>query len=197
MAFAGSLLLLPIKFVAVLAGYYTLTVSYSLLLKRKVMIDVLALALLYTVRLIAGAVAIEVPVSFWLLSFSMFVFMSLALVKRYTELLGSRDKGEEVRMRGRGYFVDDLPLVASLGSASGYLSVAVLALYINDPGTARLYRHPQFIWLVCPLLLYWVSRAWLVAHRGRMHDDPIIFAVKDRVSLVVVALIFIAFALAI
>jgi len=195
--FTAAFLLLPFKFVGALAAYYVLTVSYSLLLKKKMMVDVVVLALLYTIRLAAGAAAIDVPLSFWLSIFSMFIFMSLALVKRYAELLSSSDRGQGRKVGGRGYFADDLPMVASLGAAAGYLSVAVLALYINDPTTAKLYRYPQIIWMTCPLLLYWVSRAWLIAHRGRMNDDPIVWAFKDPVSLIVAALLLGTFALAV
>ncbi|MEX3784489.1 UbiA family prenyltransferase [Paraburkholderia sp. BR14374] len=178
---------LPHKFALVLLGYYVLTLAYSLHLKRRVMMDVVVLALLYTTRIIAGSAAIDARLSFWLLAFSMFVFLSLALVKRYAELHALKERGL-VKSRGRGYVASDLPLISSLGAASGYLSVLVLALYIQDGNTAGLYRHPQYIWVACPLLLYWVSRTWIIAHRGSMHDDPIIFAAKDRSSWLIMAL---------
>ncbi|HEY0179043.1 MAG TPA: UbiA family prenyltransferase [Dokdonella sp.] len=172
---------------AVLLGYCALTLTYSFALKRVAMLDVVALAALYTIRIIAGAVAIGVGVSFWLLAFSMFLFLSLAMVKRYTELRMLLSSGQS-RASGRGYAVDDLPLVQALGAASGYLSVLVFALYINSTASEALYRHPPLLWLLCPLLLYWISRIWLVAHRGEMHDDPVVFAITDRVSGVVLAL---------
>ncbi|MCA8503919.1 UbiA family prenyltransferase [Burkholderia multivorans] len=186
-AFTLAFVALPWRFSVVLLGYYALTVAYSTALKRLVMVDVVVLALLYTVRIVAGTTAIATHLTFWLLAFSMFIFLSLALVKRYAELLSMKKRGL-TQSRGRGYVASDLELVSSLGSASGYLSVLVLAMYIQDPKTAHLYNHPQIIWLACPLLLYWISRTWIIAHRGHMHDDPIIFAVRDRVSLVVIGL---------
>lgn len=155
--------------------------------KRRVMVDVVVLAALYTIRIIAGAAAVGAHLTFWLLAFSMFIFLSLALVKRYAELHATKARGL-LKTRGRGYEASDLPLISSLGSAAGYLAVLVLALYIQDAKTASLYRHPQAIWLACPLLLYWISRTWIIAHRGQMHDDPIVFAIRDRVSLAIVAL---------
>jgi len=184
-AFALALALSP-RFLLVLGGYYAMTVAYSFVLKRVPMLDTVVLAGLYTVRIIAGTVAINVPLSFWLLAFSMFLFFSLALIKRYTELHGLLQRGH--RSGARGYAVEDLALIQSLGAASGYLSVLVLALYINSSASEVLYRHPQVLWLLCPALLYWISRAWLIAHRGRMHDDPVVFALRDRVSAAILLL---------
>ncbi|WP_414450696.1 UbiA family prenyltransferase [Burkholderia sp. 22PA0099] len=180
-------LALPIRFVGVLGGYYVLTLAYSLFLKKQAMVDVVVLAGLYTARIIAGAAAVSVPLTFWLLGFSMFIFLSLALAKRYAELHAMQARGVE-KTRGRGYLASDLPLISSLGTSSGYLAVLVLALYIQDARTAELYRSPQTIWLACPLLLYWISRMWMVSHRGQMHHDPIVFAARDRVSLVIAVL---------
>ncbi|MEX3967956.1 UbiA family prenyltransferase [Paraburkholderia sp. EG286B] len=191
-AFALTALFLPWRFAAVLLGYYALTLAYSMYLKRQVMVDVVVLAMLYTTRIIAGTAAIGGHLTFWLLAFSMFIFLSLALVKRYAELYSMQARGL-AKTRGRGYVASDLSLISSLGTASGYLSVLVLAMYIQDGNTAHLYRHPQIIWLACPLLLYWVSRTWIIAHRGLMHDDPIVFAARDRVSLAVVALCCLVF----
>ncbi|MGF6611024.1 4-hydroxybenzoate polyprenyltransferase [Paraburkholderia sp. WSM4175] len=188
--------LLPIRFTLVLFAYYALTLAYSFYLKRQVMVDVVALACLYTSRIVAGSAAIDARLSFWLLAFSMFIFLSLALVKRFAELHLLQARGL-VKTRGRGYVAADLSLVSSLGAAAGYLSVLVLALYIQDDNTRLLYRHPQYIWLACPLLLYWVSRIWIIAHRGHMHDDPVVFAAKDRGSWVVIGLCAIVFWLAI
>lgn len=170
-----------VTFLLVLALYYALTLAYSLQLKRMSVIDVIMLAGLYTIRIVAGTVAIDAEMSFWLLSFSMFIFLSLAILKRYTELAVMLGQGKK-KASGRGYTVEDLPLLQSLGAGSGYIAVLVLALYINSPESVELYSHPQLIWLICPLALYWISRAWLVAHRGLMDDDPIVFAAKDRVS---------------
>ena len=172
------------RFAAVLAAYYLLTLGYSLRLKRVVMLDVIILAALYTVRIIGGTVVIGAALSFWLLAFSMFIFLSLALLKRYTELAAMLAAGKS-DAAGRGYTVDDLPLLQSLGASSGYLAVLVLALYINSPESIALYARPQVLWLLCPLMLYWVSRTWVVAHRGDMHDDPVVFAATDRASQVV------------
>jgi 4-hydroxybenzoate polyprenyltransferase len=183
--FSISIFLMPWKFSLVLAAYYALTFAYSFWLKRIVMVDVVTLAALYTTRIIAGAAALSLSPTFWMLAFSMFIFLSLALVKRYAELYDARQKGDEEKARGRGYYPADLELISALGGASGYVAVLVLALYIQDPTTQVLYAQPKIIWLACPLLLFWVSRTWLVAHRGQMHDDPVVFAAKDRVSQVV------------
>jgi 4-hydroxybenzoate polyprenyltransferase len=172
------------RFAGVLAIYYLLTLGYSLRLKRVVMLDVILLAALYTVRIIGGAVVIGSALSFWLLAFSMFIFLSLALLKRYIELSAMLSEGK-ISAAGRGYAVDDLPLLQSLGAASGYLAILVLALYINSPESIELYTRPQALWLLCPVLLYWVSRTWVVAHRGEMDDDPVVFAATDRVSQIV------------
>src|SRR5262249_3453085 len=145
-AFGGALWLLPLKFVAAMGVYYALTLGYSIVLKRMMMVDVLALALLYTLRIIAGTLAFEVSLTFWMLAFSMFIFLSLALVKRYAELLDARAKGNKDQTRGRAYYADDLEMIASLGAAAGYLSVLVLALYIQEASTAVLYRHQKVIW---------------------------------------------------
>jgi len=174
-------------FACVLAGYYAMTLAYSLRLKRVVMVDVIALAGLYTVRIIGGAVAIGATLSFWLLAFSMFLFLSLAMLKRYTELMLALGNGRNLA-NGRGYAVDDLPLIQSLGSAAGYLAVLVFALYINSPESLALYARPQVLWLICPLLLYWISHLWITSHRGRMDDDPVVFAATDRASQIVIGL---------
>lgn len=181
LAFLLAGIALPLLFSSVLLGYIALTLTYSLYFKQIVMLDVVMLAELYTLRIIAGAAATGIIPTFWLLAFSMFIFLSLALVKRHAELLALQEMGHSMA-RGRGYQVDDLQLLQTLGGASGYLSVLVLALYINSGTSQALYRHPEVIWLLCPLLLYWISRIWLKTHRGEMHDDPVIFALQDRVS---------------
>ncbi len=196
LAFTLSGLALPWPFTASLALYVVITVAYSLRLKQVPIVDVMTLAVLYTLRIIAGAAAIAVPLSFWLLSFSMFIFLSLALMKRYSELKDAREARRSGSLRGRGYSAQDMELIATLGGSAGYTAVLVLALYIQDSHTAVLYAAPQFIWLACPLLLFWVSRAWLITHRGQMHDDPIVFALKDWVSWAVVALFAVVFILA-
>lgn len=192
-AFVGAVLLLPWKFSLALAAYYLLTVAYSFWLKRLMTVDVIILAMLYTSRIVAGTFAFEVKLTFWMLAFSMFIFLSLALVKRYAELRDARAKGSEAKTRGRGYFPDDLEMISSLGASSGYLAVMVLALYIQDGSTAAMYHYPQIIWLACPLLLFWITRMWMLTHRGLMHDDPVVFAIKDRTSLVVGVLFALTF----
>jgi hypothetical protein len=147
---------------------------------------------LYTIRIVAGAAATDVPLSSWLLIFSLFLFLSLGLAKRFTELKTKREV-REGGLAGRGYEPGDLEYVSSLGIASGYIATLVFALYINSPAAAGspavtdLYRHPQVLWAFVVLLLYWISRIWLVAHRGQLHHDPIIFALKDRVSYGILA----------
>ena len=184
-AFFTAWLFLPPAFLASLGVYFVLTLAYSLYLKQLAIVDVLTLACLYTLRIIAGATAIAVQLSFWLLTFSMFVFLSLALIKRFSELKAARGQGESGQILGRGYFPDDLEMISSLGAGAGYIAVLVLVLYIQDSHTADLYQNPHLIWLACPLLLYWISRIWLITHRGEMHDDPIVFALKDRSSWIV------------
>ncbi len=195
-AVVGALVLLPPIFLLGLGAYYLLTLAYSLRFKRVMALDVIMLTLLYTLRIVIGTLVFGTTLTFWLLAFSMFIFLSLALVKRYTELHAARLASPRVKARGRGYYPDDLPMVASLGAASGYLAVLVLALYIQDPATGMLYHYPKLIWLACPLLLFWVTRVWLLAQRGRMHSDPIIFAIRDKASLMTGALFGLIFWLA-
>jgi len=182
-ALAGSLLLLPHAFSIALGVYYILTLAYSQKLKQIMGIDTLVLAGLYTVRIIAGAYACNLVPTFWILAFSMFLFLSLAMVKRYAELHDANAKGETEQTRGRGYFPADLDVISNLGVSAGYLSVLVLALYIQDARTIQMYQTHELIWLACPILLFWISRVWMIAHRGQMHDDPVLYAVKDKVSL--------------
>lgn len=187
-AFIIAGLWLPLTFLIVLATYYALTVSYSLWLKAVVILDALVLAGLYTIRIIGGAAAISISTSFWLLAFSIFLFFSLALVKRYSELLVLKQRGQ-LTTHGRGYHVEDLVMLMGFGVASGFLAVLVSALYINSAKVQALYPHPAILWLVSPILLYWVSRIWLITHRGGMHDDPVVFATGDKGSWMVAAII--------
>ena len=196
LALAGAYWLLPKAFAAALAGYFVITSAYSLFLKRFIVIDVVTLALLYTLRIMAGALVFHLVVTFWMLAFSTFIFLSLALAKRYTELCSARSRGDAEQAHGRGYAQQDLGMIASFGAASGYISVLVLALYIQDQNTTVLYRHPQVIWLACPLLLFWISRVWMLTHRGEMYDDPVVFAVRDVTSIVVGVLFGLVFWLA-
>jgi 4-hydroxybenzoate polyprenyltransferase len=182
-----------VDFLFVLLVYLFLTVTYSFSLKRLVLVDCLTLATLYTMRIIAGAAAVSVSLSFWLLAFSIFIFLSLALVKRYAELLVQSREGKN-SAHGRGYLVTDAPLLQALGVSSGYISTLVIALYLRSENVMSLYAQPLAIWLLIPILLFWVSWVWLKSSRGEMHDDPIVFAAKDKTSLsvaVITAFVFI------
>lgn len=196
-AFVIALVFLPLQFTGVLVAYYLLTLFYSLWLKRVVMLDVVILAMLYVIRVVAGAAAMpSLVATFWILAFCTFIFLSLAFVKRYTELCDAHHKGSYEKASGRGYYPADFELLASLGGSAGYTSVLVLALYINEASSGSLYKSPEWMWGVCPLLLFWLSRIWLLAHRGQMHDDPIIFALRDKVSRWIGLLFIIFFTLA-
>jgi 4-hydroxybenzoate polyprenyltransferase len=166
---------------AMLACYLGLTTAYSFYFKEQLFLDVLILAGLYALRVLAGGVAADVPVSPWLLAFSLFFFLSLAFVKRYAELLGVQATQRE-RLERRGYEVGDLGLVETMGTTAGYLSVLVLALYVNGAAATGLYRDATLLWAVCPIMLYWITRIWFLARRGTMQDDPVLFAATDRVS---------------
>lgn len=163
---------------ALLAGYFAISFAYSCFFKRIAVMDVLVLAGFYTLRVFAGSAATNIHISVWLLAFSMFFFFSLALVKRCSELIDDASG----LPRSRGYLPADLPQVATFGVASGFISVLVLVLYVMNPEVTVLYRHPSALLFICPLLLYWISRVWLLTTRGLMHDDPIIFALHDRLS---------------
>ncbi|OAF13562.1 hypothetical protein AYJ54_43305 [Bradyrhizobium centrolobii] len=172
-----------LQFLAVLLGYFALTTAYSFVLKRKMLVDVIALAMLYVVRLVAGAVAVQVTFSEWLLAFSMFFFMALALIKRYVELAVRTDSGLP-EPENRNYKLADLDVVAGLAAAAGFNAITVFALYISSDAVHSLYRRPELLWLICPVLLYWISRALMMAHRRHMDDDPIAFALRDKNSIV-------------
>lgn len=174
-------------FLSALALYVAGTLWYSLVLKRIAMVDVLALAGLYTLRLLGGSAAMDIAPSFWLLSFSMFLFLSLAVAKRYSELSMILAEGRS-KAAGRGYSTADLPLMLALGVCSGLMSVLVLALYVHD-GSGGLYKRPELLWLTCPLMLYWICRVWRKTHRQELHDDPVVFAIADRPSTVVASVI--------
>jgi 4-hydroxybenzoate polyprenyltransferase len=183
-----ALVMLPPAAVATLLGYVALTTAYSTWLKRRMLVDVFALAMLYTTRILAGSAATQVEPSFWLLGFSMFMFLSLALAKRYVEIMEMRSRTvSAVKVKGRAYVADDAPFILATGLASGQLSILTLSLYLNDPAIARRYVHPFELWLLCPFLLYWLVRVWMKAHRGDLHDDPVVFAATDRVSQIIVA----------
>jgi len=188
--------LLSLLSLGILLLYFTLTLAYSLRLKRVVLLDVLVLASLYTLRIIGGGLAIAIWPSVWLVGFSLFLFTSLAFVKRYAELVLMRGV-EGGHAMARSYELSDAELLASKGTACGYAAVLVLALYIASGAVKALYSRHQVMWFVCPLLLYWVGYLWLVAHRGEMYHDPLVFALHDRTSRILILLMLATVLLAI
>lgn len=183
------------NFITVLTAYLVLTTAYSLYLKPIALLDVITLTSLYTIRIIAGAVAIDVPLSHWLLAFSMFIFLSLALIKRFSELKNLIEQ-DETKSVARGYHVDDLTAVSLFGITSGYISVMVLVLYIHDLQAGTLYNQPNWLWFVAVTILYWISHMWLLAFRGQMNEDPVLFAIHDRTSYFISLFILISLYLA-
>lgn len=177
---------LSASFATVLTAYLVLTTAYSMRLKAVMTLDVITLACLYTIRIFAGAVAVGVIVSFWLLAFSVFLFLSLAYLKRYTELANA--KTPERLLDGRGYLPEDLDFVAIAGVSSGMVSILVLALFSNAMGQSPAYQTPQLLWILCILLLYWINRVWMMARRGQVEGDPVAFATKDPRSIIVAVL---------
>jgi 4-hydroxybenzoate polyprenyltransferase len=162
--------------------YFILTSLYSLGLKRHILVDCLILAMLYTLRILGGAAVIHISLSLWLLAFSVFFFLSLAFMKRYAEL-ALQTSSMKKQIHGRGYETTDAPLIQCMGITAGYASVLVLALYLNSEVVVALYRAPEFVWGAVPIILYWISWMWIQTHRGNMNDDPLVFAIKDKVSL--------------
>jgi 4-hydroxybenzoate polyprenyltransferase len=170
------------KFLVFLLFYLVTTMAYSLVLKRIVLVDVVILAGLYTVRMVAGGAATNTIISPWLAAFSIFFFLSLAMVKRFSELQNLQTH----RMNpasGRGYLLSDIEQLRSFGTSSAYASVVIFTLYINGHDVTALYHHPDRMWLITPLVILWISRVWLLASRGLLDEDPVIFALKDRMSL--------------
>ena len=194
-AFALAVAALPLGFAAVLAAYTATTLAYSLRLKAVELVDVLVLAALYALRVLAGGEAASVPLSEWLLGFSLFFFLALALLKRYAELR-LVETGEAPADNGRGYEPGDTALVLAAGTACGLLAVLVFSLYTATADVQELYGTPARLWLVTPPLLYWTLRMWLLAHRGQMPDDPVLFAVKDPASYAAAAAVVGVLALA-
>jgi 4-hydroxybenzoate polyprenyltransferase len=166
-------LALPWRFGVLLAVYLGTTLAYSLGLKRWLVVDVLLLAGLYTARVFGGSLASGVPVSEWLATFAMFFFLSLAFLKRASELHGAPDA-----LPGRGYRPEDREAILAMGTGAGYLSTLVLALYVSSHEVRRLYPHPEWLWGLCPLVLYWLSRLWIEARRGKVREDPLIHALR-------------------
>jgi len=178
-------LLLPVRFLLMLGAYYITTLAYSMRLKRLMVWDVMTLAGLYTIRIFAGAAAIKGSVSPWLMAFSLFLFFCLAVIKRLTELKTHARAGREDKISGRGYLPEDVDMLRAMATSCGYLSVMVLVLYMNSAEVVALYHRPKALWLLCPLMMFWISRVLMLAQRGEMHDDPVVFALRDRGSLAV------------
>jgi 4-hydroxybenzoate polyprenyltransferase/phosphoserine phosphatase len=181
---ALAAVILPPAFLTWLVLYLVTTLSYSLYLKRVVLADVILLSGLYVLRMLAGASATQVPISPWLAAFSLFLFLSLAMVKRFSELQNTRARGQTLA-NGRGYLLGDIEQLRSFGTASAYASVVVFSFYIGAHEVTALYRHPVRLWLITPLMILWLSRVWLLASRGELDEDPVIFAVTDRISLLI------------
>jgi 4-hydroxybenzoate polyprenyltransferase len=183
LGFAGARLLPP-RFLVWLCGYLVSTLAYSLYFKRVALVDVLALAGLYTVRIYAGGAATGTPISNWMAGFSIFIFLGLALVKRFAELENLRASSAQPQ-NGRGYLVSDIEQLRAFGTVSSYAAVVIFAIYINNKDVMALYRHPTRLWLIVPLQILWLSRVWLLASRGELNEDPVVFALSDRVSLLI------------
>jgi 4-hydroxybenzoate polyprenyltransferase len=164
-------------------GYAAVTVAYSFWLKKMLAVDLVVLSGLYCARVLAGGLATGIPISPWTFAFAMFLFFSIALLKRYAELHNRKTAGRFDAAGGRAYRVDDMPVLAALGAASAMTSVLVIALYLNGDEVRRLYPHADLLWVICLLVLLWHSRVWLLANRGGMEEDPVLFAIRDRWSL--------------
>jgi 4-hydroxybenzoate polyprenyltransferase len=173
---------LPRTFLVYLLLYLVTTLTYSVALKRIVLVDVVILSSLYTIRMLAGAAATRTPISPWLAAFSVFLFFSLAMVKRFSELQNLHARGV-VPTNGRGYLLSDTEQLRSFGTSSAYASIVIFALYISGQNVAALYHHPNRMWLITPLMILWLSRVWLLASRGLLDEDPVVFALTDRMSL--------------
>lgn len=184
LSFAIALVAFGWVFSLVLALYAASTLAYSAVLKRVVLVDVFVLAGLYGIRLVAGAIAVSVPLSPWLIAFSLFAFLSLALTKRLVEITTNGGDANTL-IRGRGYLPSDSMLLTVFGVVSGFMAGVILALYIEDPATQNLYSSPEILWAVVPLWLYWISRSWLLAHRGVLNEDPVLYALTDKASYLV------------
>ena len=194
LAFGLSVLLpQPRMFLLALGAY--LVLAYLFVLKRKLLVDVLGLAALHTLRILAGNAAAAIPLSSWLLAFSMFLFLSLALVKRYAELRITQDQSG-LKKAGRGYHAEDIEALSQLGMASGCTCALIMALYVDSAAVKELYRHPELIWLICPIILYQMSRVWFLARRGMMPDDPLVFMIRDWRSQVTGAFVLVIMVLA-
>lgn len=193
---AGSLFIslwISLAFSIMVLIYLLLTISYSVYLKRKRVIDIFLLASFYTHRILAGGIVIMVPISSWLLGFSMFIFLSLAFLKRYIELTNLKERH---KIKHRDYDVCDMEMITNMGANSGYLAVLVFALYINSDNITSLYASPAFLWFICPILLYWITRVWFLANRNKLLEDPVQFVLTDKISWLVILSVIVLIVLA-
>jgi len=195
----GSLLLaynfVSTPFTVVLIIYFISTMFYTLYLKEKIFIDVIVLGALYTLRVLAGGLAVNIEVSTWLMGFSWFFFLSLAIMKRYADLVQIKNNNE-IKLSGRGYLVVDKNIVQQAGIASGFIAMLVLVLYINSTNVINLYHTPILVWLAIPFLLYWLVRMWIITNRGEISIDPVIFALCDKRTYIVISCIVLILILA-
>lgn len=189
----AAALAIGIPFFVVLVGYAVLTCLYSFWLKRVTLVDVVVLAMLYMVRILAGAVISGISLSFWFTGVALFLFVSLALVKRYTELSRPVAPDAHHALPGRGYVRSDAAVVLPLGIGAGMAVLLLMAIYLQSDAVARLYPSGVFLWLVIPAMFYWIANIWIQAGRGAMHDDPIIFALRNPASLIAAAIIALLF----
>jgi 4-hydroxybenzoate polyprenyltransferase/phosphoserine phosphatase len=184
LALAGLLCIaLPMKCALIVGAYFLSSLAYSLALKKMQLVDVLMLACLYSTRLVMGSEATGTPISLWLLRFSLFMFLTLALAKRVAELRMLEQLQSSIKTFGRGYRIGDLPILEAMGVGAGYMAALVMVLYIEGSDVAKLYPHANYLWMMLPVLLFWISHLWLTAHRGDLPDDPILFAFRDKKSL--------------
>lgn len=184
-------------FVKIAITYFLLNLAYSLGAKQIVLLDVILLAVLYGLRIMAGGAAADIVVSDWLMALILFLALSGALMKRYIELSRVQALAVNGSLSVRGYTSADMALVGQMGLTSGFLAVLVMALYLNSTQVARLYRHPEYWWLVALLMLYGVSRGWLNAYRGKIDDDPIMYIIRDPIYYWIIGLTIILALLAI
>lgn len=187
--FLLSYITLNSNFTLLLLLYTIITISYSFKLKKMYLLDMITLSILYTIRLISGGILTDTLISPWLFSFSIFIFLSLGAMKRYTELKGLSES-TNIKTRGRDYYVEDISLIGIIGISSGMISTLVFTLYIVNPEVLNLYNNPSYLYFIMPIVLYWILRMWFLSHRGMMNDDPIVFAIKDKTSYVVALLVF-------
>jgi 4-hydroxybenzoate polyprenyltransferase len=177
------------KLIVFLIVYLIISISYSIKIKKYVLADVFCLSFLYLFRVLTGLIVPSITFSSWLLAFSLFFFLSLAFLKRYSELQLSANNGEK-SIQGRGYLMSDSPFISQMGITSGYLSILIFAMYINSTAITSLYLHPHLMWFICPLLLIWISRYWFLAYRGHIQCDPILFVLKDKANYFILISIF-------